>query len=296
MLVEESQEAIKNLKLPKSIFSYPKVLDIRHIDWDNDIEKLQKKNLVNISRISFDYWLLRLCGPKLQFLSNTKFISMEQNSKAVKVLLERGNKKIIVKAKYLVGADGGLSSVRRNLGKNSIRKYFAVQEFLKLAERDIKDALFIYDNEITDFYSWVIPKGNNLIIGTAIPNKLQERFKLFKEKLRKNLGITGHVAKKEAAVIIRPKSRKDVYLGKSRIMLVGEAAGFISPSTGEGISFALRSGTTCGQALVENFKNPLKSYTKSSKPLIEEIKSKIKKAEILSDPLKRKQFLASIRR
>ena len=38
---------------------------------------------------------------------------------------------------------------------------------------------------------------------------------------------------------------------KNRILLVGDAAGFADPVTGEGISFALRSGQLAAQSLVD---------------------------------------------
>ncbi len=38
---------------------------------------------------------------------------------------------------------------------------------------------------------------------------------------------------------------------KYRVLLVGDAAGFADPVTGEGISFALRSGQSAAQSLIE---------------------------------------------
>jgi flavin-dependent dehydrogenase len=73
--------------------------------------------------------------------------------------------------------------------------------------------------------------------------------------------------------------------------LVGEAAGLISPSTGEGISFALRSGEECARALNTNITDALQEYIRLCKPLVSEIVSKMGKAEGLSNQKTRANML-----
>ena len=78
-------------------------------------------------------------------------------------------------------------------------------------------------------------------------------------------------------------SIKDIHIGNNiNIFLIGEAAGFISPSTVEGISFGLRSGAIFGESF--NTGKPDIEYKNRIKPLIEEVYQKISKAEILADP------------
>ena len=59
----------------------------------------------------------------------------------------------------------------------------AIQEIIK--ETKIPEhAYFIYDDEITDFYSWVIPKGDAVEVGAALkPEHTRESFALFKQKV-----------------------------------------------------------------------------------------------------------------
>ncbi len=44
----------------------------------------------------------------------------------------------------------------------------------------------IFDEEITDFYSWIIPKDNYILLGSALKPKENtwEKFELLKVKLR----------------------------------------------------------------------------------------------------------------
>jgi flavin-dependent dehydrogenase len=54
----------------------------------------------------------------------------------------------------------------------------------------------------------------------------------------------------------------EVFLGEGRVLLAGEAAGFIDASICEGISYALRSGILCAQAVNTSPDNPVRAYGK----------------------------------
>ncbi len=298
LLVEESQEFLEKFykNIPKNIFSAPKYLDLKTIDWDNNLERSFKRKLWNVSREKFDDWLLKQTRRSVCFFSKTNFLHFEKKEKEIKVLLGINNDKIIIKTKYLVFG-GGLFpfTIKKNLIKNRPRYYIAIQHWIKYDEKceRIKDnTYFIYDNEITDFYSWLIPKKDNLIIGSALKqnSNIKDRMKILKKKLKERFGISGRVIKKEVAVLSRPKDENDIFLGKDNIIFIGEAAGLISPSTSEGISFALRSGYNCAEAINNDFQNALSLYKKLSKDLINEIKEKTKKSDILSNPKKRKKM------
>ena len=291
LLVEETQDFIKDWGLPKKVFSYPKYLNLKIIDWDNDLETDIKRKLWNVSRKNFDYWLLKTLQNGIQFSSEIKFLQFMKKKKNIEVLLEINNKRKIIKTKYLIGANGSFSNIRKFLVKKPIRYYIAMQYWIK--HSSISDsAYFIYDNEITDFYSWLIPKEGSLILGSALEkdSNIKDKMEILKNKIKEKFGIVGSVFKKESAILSRPKNEKDVLPGNDRIFLIGESAGFVSPSTGEGISFALRSGYNCARALNEDFNNAFSLYKKFSENLINEIKEKIDKSDKLSDPEKRKEI------
>jgi len=291
ILVEETQDFIKNWPPPSSIFSYPKYLNLRMIDWNNNLERDNKRKLWNVSRENFDQWLLKKTRNGVYFFSQTKFLHFNKKKNAIEVFLNINSKEVVFKTKYLIAANGPFSSIRKYLRKKPIRYYIAVQYWIK--HKGIDDNIyFIYDNEITDFYSWVIPKKESLILGSALEkdDDIKNKMKLLRSKLKKKLGIGGKTIKKEAAILSRPESGKDIFLGSGNIFFVGEAAGLISPSTGEGISFALRSGYNCAKAINEDSQNAFSLYKIFSKDLIKEIKEKTKKANILSDPKKRKKM------
>jgi geranylgeranyl reductase family protein len=295
LLLDESMEVLKSMKMPEAIFSYPKILKLGLRDWENDLEVVHKKTLTNVNRRSFDYWLLKLSEKKVQFTSETKFVDFEEINGSVRILVEKASKKILIKARYLIGADGGFSSIRRKVRNNDsdLNFYIAVQEWIRPSKCLGDYTYFIYDSSVNDYYSWLIPKGNYAIIGSFFHQRddIKGKFLSLKSRINEKFGIHGMTYKKEAGVCPRPLDVEDVCLGHGRALLLGEAACLISPWSGEGISFALRSGMTAAKALNAHFEDALNQYGKLSEPLVAEIGEKIKKAKALMDPAVRAGLL-----
>jgi len=293
VLVEESQDFIKNWKIPNNVFSCPKYLNMKMIDWNNDLEVDVKRKLWNITRKDFDYWLLQRINKNIDFFSSTKLLKFKNYQKDIRVFLEIEGKVKIIKAKYLIGANGAFSNVRKSLIKKPVRYYTAIQYWIKQNSKNNigENTYFIYDNEITDFYSWLIPKKDKLILGSALEKgvDIESKMNLFVRKLKEKHEISGKCIKKESAILSRIRNKKDICLGDNKVFLVGEAAGFISSSTGEGISFALRSGYNCAKAINKDFNRPIPLYKKYSKDLIKEASDKIKKADKFSSIKERKK-------
>jgi len=283
LLVKESQHFIKQLEPLDFIFSKPKKLNLRLLDWDNNVEVDVKREYVNILRNKFDYWLLQLVENGVNFSPKTELLDFYERKDGLNVVVGKDNKTKLIKAKYLVGADGAASLVRKRLSPNRMRAYVAIQESVKVEFNT--HAYFIYDKAITDFYSWIIPKGDVVTVGSALPmanGNIRDRFEFLKKKIAKNLQLEGDYTDRESCLILRPESTRDINLGKNHVLLAGEAAGLISPSTGEGISFALRSGYLCARA-INNLKDVHAEYEKSCGPLINEISNKLIKSDALSD-------------
>ena len=283
LLVEESQHFIKQLEPLDFVFSRPKKLKLRLVDWDNNTDVKVEREYVNVVRNKFDYWLEQLIDNRVTFMDNTELIDFFSRKDGTNIVISNGNKTKVIKANYVVGADGAGSLIWKALHPRKIRTYVAIQETVNYKLNS--HAYFIYDHEVTDFYSWAIPKGDRTIVGAALPmvnGDIRAKFALLKKKAKKKLGVDGDYENRESSIILRPESIKDLVLGKDNILLVGEAAGLISPSTGEGISFALRSGKMCAHAL-NNLKDVEKEYKKLCQPLVDEISDKILKSNALSD-------------
>ena len=76
------------------------------------------------------------------------------------------------------------------------------------------------------------------------------------------------------------------------VLVIGEAAGLISPSTGEGISYALRSAKACAEAInnAKSFSEAKEQYLQNVDYLVNDIKDKIQRARVLMSILSRKEL------
>lgn len=289
LLVEESKEILHRWGMPESVLGEPGELDLRYVDFDNNLDVLQKKALENTDRKKLDYWLLGQAD-NAKLLEKTLVSKIEQGN-LVKVTTIKDGKENTILAKYVVGADGSTSTTRRLLGFRPAFRYRTAQHFIK-TKSEITDCEFIYWNKLTDWYLWALPKEEDVIeIGGAFHQRTNTEHAL--EILEKKLGVEGKIIKKRNWLLSQPKKQEEMYLGNGKnIFLIGEAAGLISPSTGEGISFGLRSGIILAKALASE--NPFNEYEKAIQPLILEVIQKMKKANALADTKLRAALLNSI--
>jgi len=216
------------------------------------------------------------------------FLRFIENEEEIKIMLRRKKENIIIKTTFLIGGDGTSSLIRNQTYQNSfIRRYITFQEWIK-CDRDLNDMVYlIYDNNISDVPSWVIPKNEFVLIGSAFKKISIKKIGILRRVLLKRLRIEGKSVKKQFHLICRPKSIDEILFGRGHIILVGEAAGLINPGNGDGISFALRSGFNCAQALNIDWENPLSQYSLLCNPLLREIEEGLRWADIISDPSKR---------
>ena len=96
-------------------------------------------------------------------------------------------------------------------------------------------------------------KGPYVIYGGCFsPGGCRAAFEKQKVRLEDFLGYTlGEPEKTEACLVDRPRRAADFITGEKNVYLIGEAAGFISASSFEGISSAILSGSLLAAAFLE---------------------------------------------
>lgn len=135
-------------------------------------------------------------------------------------------------ARRIIGADGAHSAVRRCLFPgHRMRRYVAVQQWF---EREDQHPFYscIFDPEAGDCCSWSISKNRWFIFGGAFsPQNCRSVFEAQKERLARRFGfVFGTPAKTEACEVLRPRRLGEICYGDDGALLIGEAAGWISPA------------------------------------------------------------------
>lgn len=262
------------LGIPKSVLLSPQMFAVRTIDISNSVERYYQRHYINIDRNEFDKWLESIIPPSVAVINGCIFKSFEEKEDHVTVKFHHKGRDYEEHVKLLVGADGAFSSVRRQGFRNSLtpKLYVSIQEWFEAAEpQNYYGAIF--DEEITDFYSWTIPKEDRVILGTALnPGKdLHRKFELLKKKLVPYGYRFEKSLQRNGAYLYRPVKRSQICIGKGRIMLAGEAAGFISPSSAEGMSYAFRSSLALAHALEKGLEGCGQIYREKLNSLIRNI-------------------------
>jgi flavin-dependent dehydrogenase len=120
------------------------------------------------------------------------------------------------KTRIPVGADGANSRVRRNaFGQFKMpRKCVGIQEWFERRD-DIPYFGAIFDREITDFYSWTIPKADCIVVGTALVpgNASGGKFELLKRRLQRYCHRPGRSVGKNSALVVRPAHTGGLFSG-----------------------------------------------------------------------------------
>lgn len=254
LLAPAAQRALskQGLGLPHEILAGPQTFSVKSLDIDNDIVRYYQRHYINIDREKFDRWLMSLVPDSVDkhFACIYKQYTLQGNH--YRIFLEDSDKAYEVEAKVLIGADGALSRVREQAfkGHKMPKKYVSIQEHFETSG-DLPYYVSIFDKSITDFYSWIIQKDGKLLVGTAVPEKLNanERYETLIRKLKAKDYIKGNAVKKTGTLIMRTRYLNQLCYYSENVALVGEAAGFISPSSAEGISYALESAVILGDVL-----------------------------------------------
>ncbi|WP_300038345.1 geranylgeranyl diphosphate reductase [uncultured Roseobacter sp.] len=155
--------------------------------------------------------------------------------------------------KLVIGADGAKSRVGLAEVKDAdkVPLVFAYHEIIKAPPKsdvyDPKRCDVIYDGSISpDFYGWVFPHGDSASVGMG--SELSSvNLKEATAALRKSSGLTDceTIRKEGAPIPLRPLDRWDN--GKD-VLLAGDAAGVVAPSSGEGIYYAMVGGRVAATA------------------------------------------------
>jgi len=268
--------------VPSSIVLTPSHVNFRYHDWDRNIRRVTSLEFLNVDRAGFDAWLLGLLPASVEVVAACGLRDIEQTDDGVSALLRSDDETVSVSCENLIGADGARSQVRRSLGVASTATYVTLQDFVTLSGplEPYFDCIYLRGIGDAFGYAYVVPKGDVAIVGSVFYPKTKrpgEKHDAVLAVLREALPTLGKSVAREAAAALSVRSAGDVVPGRGRVLLAGEAGGFMSPTSGEGISYALNSGRAAGLAVAHGDASSARAvYSRSVAPIAANIARKLR--------------------
>lgn len=157
-------------------------------------------------------------------------------------------------ARYLLGADGPRSAVARAAGLG-LNRDFLVGSEIEFDGADDIDGGFLHcllDSTIAPGYiGWVVPGVHGIQVGLAVSRGKRPALGPLLARLEPMFGFAGRsvLGRRGGPIpcggLVRP-------LATDKVMLIGDAAGMVSPLTAGGIHNALRFGRRAAQAIADH--------------------------------------------
>ncbi len=177
--------------------------------------------------------------------NGAEIVKNSQVSKVTDNFVMAGNKKYFYR--YLIGADGSNSIVRRHLGLKTKKLHFTLEY---PAKKKFNELAAYTDFENGLGYHWIFPHKHYTSIGSGStsPKNLKEHFYDFCKKIN----VKADSSKLKGAII---NFDYQGYRFGNRF-LIGDAAGFASGFTGQGIYFALKSAEDAANLVLDKNYEP----------------------------------------
>jgi geranylgeranyl reductase len=211
-----------------------------------------------VDREQFDEWLRERAAAAGALRVDAQFERLERDRDGTAVVHWRGARGAAqARARFVVGADGANSQVAKQAieGWDRGKFVFAYHEIVERPDTPPPDydpsrCDVVYDGRLSpDFYGWVFPHGATLSIGTGSADK---GFSLrhATAELRRRVGLhEARTVRREGAPLpLKPLPRWD---NGRDVLLAGDAAGVVAPSSGEGIFYAMTGGRLAAEAVAQ---------------------------------------------
>ena len=223
--------------------------------------RLYAPNHAHIDLFAPGYFFLTTCTAEL-----LRWLAREAERAGAKIFYgakfqgaERDGERLQIAAppletRYIIGADGGRSAVARafGLGRNERFLVGLEAEFEGLDRVDGRFLHCFLDSKIAPGYlAWVAPGPMVTQVGLAVRDKAKPNLSAFLERTDGLFGYgDGQIVERRAGLI--PCGGRVKPFAAPGVLLIGDAAGCVSPLTGGGIRLAFQFGRRAAQAVADH--------------------------------------------
>jgi len=284
-------------KLCGGLLSNKAVKILREI-FDEDVKSLKEKDLINfetkkyeivsdgkiignftskngfyfVERAVFDhYFIQKAKNSGADILEGDGVISVDLFKNEVKTISGK-----IFKGKYIIGADGVNSIIRKNFPeeffkKDKWKKNLASAYEVFIDRKDLKfniDHLIIFFKYLNFGYGWLFPNNEKILIGVGgLIRKNNEKIIKYFNEIFQYLNLDGDILKeKRIKGHLLPFGNFLMRTIFNKTFLIGDSAGFVNPLSGDGLYYSYKSAKLTAEFILgyikEKKKNLESSYTK----------------------------------
>jgi geranylgeranyl diphosphate/geranylgeranyl-bacteriochlorophyllide a reductase len=210
-----------------------------------------------VDRDVFDEWLRNRAAEAGATRMTGKCEEVDDSAEIVTLSFrsDRSSELQTVTTRAVIGADGARSNVAKQClpGAERVPCVFAYHEVVEVPDdytadyEETRCDVYYQGHLSPDFYAWIFPHGKTASIGLGSADKgfpLRETTRLMREQT----GLAGWktIRKEGAPIPLKPLKRWD---NGRNVVVAGDAAGVVAPSSGEGIYYAMTAGRNSADAV-----------------------------------------------
>jgi geranylgeranyl reductase len=212
-------------------------------------------------REEFDQYVRQRAVSRGADLIEGELRNLQVDASGVTVTYREAGQLKTIRVAAVIGADGAYSPTARALGLPNLPRCVAIQERFRLpAEKmarweDTAD-LYLGTQVSPDLYAWAFPKKDHVAVGIGAGHGHTKNAKQLLQNLKNRIAKElegGEIILQEAhALPMHPRPQ----MAFDRAMLIGDAAGLVVGTSGEGIYWAMKSARMAAEVLIENLRQP----------------------------------------
>jgi geranylgeranyl reductase family protein len=191
----------------------------------------------------------------------------------------------IFRSQLVAGADGVYSVVAKELGMGRRIEYLVgIGSEIVVPKEELakwKSRVQIDLGCIPEGYAWVFPKRNHLSIGVGCLASRAKDLHVHHQKFLNSLNMGSYTITMSSSHLI-PTCTKGRLVWQNKALLLGDAAGFADPLTGEGIYNAIQSAQLAAPVIENSLAHNKVKLEDYQEAVDEKIMSELRTARVLS--------------